>query len=118
MSILHPTVLLVVTLFVINTRICFAQEEQANVSELAENRYALFAKQAALIDLRTKGSDRQLQIREQPLQKFSASGNTFGSVFLWKTMDGRPATIGTIGMRRGGPTLASNIGTALLGRLG
>ena len=64
---------------------------------LAEKRYALFAKQAALISLKSEPNNQGLTLRHQPLQTFSSDGNTFGSVFLWKSTDGRPGAIGTIG---------------------
>ncbi len=74
-----------------------AQDAESKPTELAEKRFALFAEQAGEIELVPERSQRRLQIREKPLQTFSADGSTFGSVFLWKAEDGRPAAIGTIG---------------------
>lgn len=77
--------------------VSIAQEADTKGTELAEKRFALFAQQAAEIELVPKDAQQKLKIRQQPLQTFSTDGNTFGSVFLWKAADGRPAAIGTIG---------------------
>jgi len=84
-------------MFAIDARSGIGQEAETKTAELAEKRFTLFSERAAAIKLEPKRSEQKLQIREQPLQKFSTDGNTFGSVFLWKADDGRPAAIGTIG---------------------
>jgi hypothetical protein len=71
--------------------------ENGNAETVAEKRYALFMKQAEQITLESGAGNQRLALRNQPLQTFSSDGNTFGSVFLWKTNDGRPGAIGTIG---------------------
>ena len=91
------TALLAVTFLLFSVQYGVSQDSETETSELAEKRFALFVEQAKAIELSAKDTPEKLQLREQPLQKFSTDGNTFGSVFLWKAEQGRPAAIGTIG---------------------
>lgn len=78
-----------------------AGEAAGRSATLAEQRYALFAKQAGELELAVMGSDKPLTLREQPLQTFSSEGHTFGSVLLWKAPDGRPAVTPACELSRG-----------------
>jgi hypothetical protein len=44
-----------------------------------------------------KTSGESLVVGDAPLFKFASEGNTYGSVYLWSTKEGRPGLIGTIG---------------------
>lgn len=95
---MHPNlVLLVIAVMALSACPVNSQEEESKTTELAEKRFAQFVKQAGEIELIPKAGQKKLGLREKPLQTFSTDGNTFGSVFLWKAENGRPAAIGTIG---------------------
>ena len=72
-------------------------QEPEQADQRAEQLYKEFESTADLFEVSVKGDTEKFTRQAEPLMRFSVSGTTFGSVFVWLNKNDRLAMIGTIG---------------------